>query len=190
MELFKNIRLKIGTMILSKKAGRTKREVFYSSFRNVRNIGIVWDASNPSEFGSLSRFHQKMLESKIDVKIFGYYPGKNLPDQYTAIRYLTCIRKDEINNFYQPDSSETNSFINNPFDILIDINFDKQFPLNYVTVLSRARFKVGLSDNDTSESQFDLMLELKKPVDIDNYLTQVIYYLEMIQDKSIQTVDK
>ena len=190
MELFKNIRLKMGTMILSKKAARTKRKVFYSGFTNIMNIGIVWDASRPVEFVSLSRFHQKMLENKIDVKIFGYFPGKNLPDQYTAIRYLTCVRKDELNSFYYPYSTESNAFINNPFDILIDINFDKQFPLNYVTTLSKARFKVGLSDNESSESLFDLMLEIKKPVDIDSYLTQVIHYLEMIKDKSIKTVDK
>ena len=190
MELLKNIRLKIGTMILTKKAARNKRAVLYSSFTNVRNIGIVWDASKPAEFASLSRFHQKMAENKIDVRIFGYFPGKNLPDQYTAIRYLTCIKKDEINSFYHPDSSETNSFINNPFDILIDINFDKLFPLNYVTTLSKARFKVGLSDSEQSETPFDLMMEIKKPVDIDSYLTQVIHYLEMIKDKSIKTVDK
>jgi len=190
MELFMNTRLKIGMMILSKKAARKKRAVSYSSFANVRSIGIVWDASKPQEFVNLSRFHQKMLENKIDVKIFGYFPGKNLPDQYTAIRYLTCIRKDEVTSFYHPDSSETNSFINNPFDILIDINFDKMFPLHYVTTLSKARFKVGLSGSESSDSPFDLMLEIKKPVDIDSYLTQVIHYLEMIKDKSIKTVDK
>ena len=34
---------------------------------------------------------------------------------------------------------------------------------------------------------FDLMMEIKNPVDIDNYLTQVIHYLEMIKDKSNKT---
>jgi hypothetical protein len=189
MELFKNIRLKIGKLILSKKVARMKRTAKYSNFKNVKSIGIVWDASRPSEFSSLSRFHQRMQELKIDVSVFGYFPGKNLPDQYTAIRFLTCTRKDEINNFYHPDSTETKSFIKNPFDVLIDINFDKQFPLNYVTSLSLARFKVGLYENDIIESPFDMMLEVKNPVDIDGYLTQVIHYLEMIKDKSIKKVD-
>jgi hypothetical protein len=189
MELFKNIRLKIGKLILSKKVARMKRVVYYSNFMSIRNIGIVWDASRPSEFASLSRFHQKMQDIKIEVSIFGYFPGNNLPDQYTAIRYLRCIRKDEINKFYHPASSETNSFIRNPFDILIDINFDKLFPLLYVTALSRARLKVGLFTNEASESPFDLMMELKNPVDIDGYLAQVIQYLEMIKDKTTKTVE-
>lgn len=189
MELFKNIRLKIGKIILSKKAARNKRAVHYSSFKNVRNIGIVWDASRPMEFASLSRFHQQMHDMKIDVRVFGYYPGKTLPDQYTAIRYLRCIKIDELNSFYHPDSSETNSFISNPFDILIDINFNKLVTLRYITSLSKARLKVGLLDNEPSDSPFDLMMDLKNPVDIDGYLTQVIQYLEMIKEKSSKKVE-
>ena len=108
-----------------------------------------------------------MQERKIEVTILGYFPGKNLPDQYTAIRYLTCIKKDELNSFYHPVSAETRSFINNRFDILIDINFENLFPLLYITSLSRAGFKVGLFDNNTTESPFDLMMEIKNPVDID-----------------------
>ena len=190
MELFKKIRLNIGKSILSKKVVRLKKKVYYSNFSQVKSIGIVWDASRPIEFPSLTKFYQKMHELKIEVKIFGYYPGKNLPDQYTAIRYLTCIKKDEINTFYHPVSSETKKFINNPFDILIDINFGKLFPLKYVTSLSIARLKIGLFDHEPAETPLDLMMEIKNPVDIDNYLIQIIYYLEMITDKTVSTVDK
>ena len=84
----------------------------------------------------MSRFYQKMHDRNIDVKIIGYYPGKELPDQYTALRYLSCIRKKEINMFYIPVSTETDVFINTRFDILIDINFEKLFPLRYITSLS------------------------------------------------------
>ncbi len=190
MELFSNIRLKIGKMILSRKVGRSRRKVRYSDFKSIRTIGIAWDASKPAEFASLSRFHQKMEEMRIDLKVLGYFPGKNLPDQYTAIRFLTCIRKDEINKFYHPDSAEARSFINNPFDILIDINPGKLVPLRYITSLSMAGLKVGLSDNEGPDSPFDLMLEIKNTADIDSYLSQVVHYLGMIKDKSISTAYK
>ena len=189
MELLKNIRLKIGNLILSKNIARRKREVKYSNFKNVRNIGIVWDASRPSEFASLSKFHSRMQDIKIEVSILGYFPGKSLPDQYTAIRFLRCIKKDDLNSFYHPDSSETRSFISNPFDILIDINFNNLVPLRYVTSLSTARFKVGLLDKETTKTPFDLMMEIKNPVDIESYLTQVIQYLEMIKDKSTKQLN-
>ncbi|MCX6254205.1 MAG: hypothetical protein NTV31_06970 [Bacteroidia bacterium] len=190
MELFKNIRLKIGKAIFRKKIARTNRKVYYKDFSMIKNIGIVWDASKTDEFAALSRFYQKMHERNIEVKILGFFAGKNLPDQYTAIRYLTCIRKKEINIFYHPVSSETNNFINNRFEILIDINFKKLFPLQYISSLSNAGFKVGLFESETIDTPFDLMMEIKKPVDVENYLNQVVHYLEMINSGAFKTVDK
>jgi hypothetical protein len=180
MELFENTRLKIGNSILSKRFDKTRRKVYYSSISQVKSIGIVWDASKIKDFICLTRFFQIMHDRNIDVKIIGYYPGKELPDQYTAIRFLSCMRKGEINLFYIPNSAEADYFIKNRFDVLIDINFEKIFTLNYITSLSQALFKVGLFDSESSSYKFDLMLEMKKNVPLDSYLNEVIRYLEMI----------
>jgi hypothetical protein len=187
MELFRNIRMKTGKSILSKRMDKTKRKVFYSDFSQVKSIGIVWDASNTGDFAGLSRFYQKMHEKSIDVKILGYFGGKELPDQYTAIRYLTCFRKKELNFFYHPSSFEVDHFIRNRFDILIDINFERIIPLEFVSSLSKSSFKVGLFESEKNNCDFDLMMEIKKPIDIDHYLNQVVYYLEMIKSGTSKT---
>src|SRR3989339_1010927 len=176
MDLFKNTRLKIARAVLKKRAARSNRKMVYNNFTRVKTIGIVWDASKQNEFQALSGFHQRMMERNIDVKIIGYYEGKNLPDQYTALRYLTCFRKPEINLLHIPDSTDIKSFINNKFDILIDINFEKLFFLAYITTLSKASLKAGLYDADDTDASFDFMMEIKKPVNINDYLNQVIQY--------------
>jgi hypothetical protein len=190
MELFRELRLKIGNSILSKKLEQVKRKVCYSNINRIKTIGIIWDASKSQDFISLSKFHQKMNERGINVTILGYYPGKELPDQYTALRYLTCIKKKEINFFYLPASNEAENFMNTIFDILIDINFEQVFPIHYISALSRANFKVGLFNRDANNSTFDLMIELKKPVSIEDYLSNVIHYLEMINSGTSGQADK
>jgi hypothetical protein len=184
MELFRNIRQKIGNSTYLNKIAKTKRKISYSGITHIKKIGIVWDASRTDDFISLSKFHQKMNERNIDVRIIGYYSGKELPDQYTAIRFLSCIRKKELNFFYIPSSNETEVFINTPFDVLIDINFDRLFPLQYISSLSAASFKVGLFFSEADSSTFDLMMEIRKPVQVENYLTQVVHYLEMINSET------
>ena len=181
MEFFKNTRLKIANAILKKRISRSGRKMAYKNFSEVKSIGIVWNASKHEEFQSLARFHQQMNERNIDVKIIGYYNGKHLPDQYTAIRYLSCFKKSETTFFYLPESIEVKSFIKNKFEILIDINFEKNFTLSYITTISQALFKVGLFDETENGSPLDLMMEIKKPVNIDDYLRKVIQYLEMIK---------
>ena len=184
MEMFKNIRLNRGKTILRKKVAKMKRKRFKGNINNSKSIGLVWDASHPDDFAALTQFHQKMAEKEIEVKIMGYFPGKELPDKLTAIRYLTCLKKEDINISYRPVSREADIFINTPFDILIDINFTDVFPLKYISCLSLAGFKVGIFDNQEVNPHYDLMIEFKKDTDINNYLTQVIYYLEMINTKS------
>jgi hypothetical protein len=190
MELFKNIRLKMGTALLAKKMASTKRHLDYSNFSLVKKIGIVWDATNTEEFSALTRFIQKMHERNIEVSILGYFSGKNLPDQYTALRYLTCIKRNELNFLFQPVSTEATAFISNRFDIVIDINFKNILPLQYISSLSNAAFKVGLFEPKTDNKPFDLMMEIKQPVDIENYLNQIIQYLEMINSGTIKPANK
>jgi hypothetical protein len=92
--------------------------------------------------------------------------------------------------FYLPVSHEAEFFIKNRFDILIDINFSSELPLSYLTSLSAAGFKVGLFNSYQGASTFDLMMELKKPVQIENYLNEIVHYLEMINSGSTVQADK
>jgi len=184
MDLFKNIRLKIGKSALAKKIARTKRSVRYTDISQVKTVGIVWDASKTTDFAGLAGFHHKMHERGIEVTILGYYQGKELPDQYTAIRYLTFIRRNEINVYYHPTTSEADAFIKRNLDILIDLNFKDLFPLRCISALSKANLKVGLLEAGTESTIFDIMMDMKYPSDIENYLNQVMHYLEMINSGS------
>lgn len=189
MEIGKNIRLKIGNSILRKRLEDKNRKVCYSNINQVRKVGIVWDASHVSDFVFLSKFCQKMNERNIEVKILGYYGGKELPDQYTAIRYLTCLRREELSYFYHPVSSEADAFIKSRFDILIDINADNLLPLKYISAMSEAALKVGIFESGKND-HFDLMIELKKPVDVCTYLDQAVHYLEMIHSEHVEKTFK
>jgi hypothetical protein len=188
MAMFRNFRLNKGRSVLRKRVSRMKKRVtFRENISRAKTMGIVWDASNPDDFVVLSRFHQKMNERKIDLKIIGYYPGKELPDRITAIRYLTCIKQQDLNYFFRPVSKEADHFIKTPFDILIDLNFKNIFPLEYISSLSNAGFKVGVFKNNYLCNPFDLMMEVRIKTDLEDYLNQVIHYLEMINTGRTRT---
>ncbi len=183
MELFKGIRIKRGRKILRQKASDIRRGKFAGNINSIKSIGIVWDASEDSEFRFLAQFHQSMADRGINVNIIGYYPGKILPDRLTAIRYLWCIKKEDLNFFYLPVCEEAKKFIKIPFDVLIDMNFNNILPLEYITALSPASLKIGLFNDGLNSNFFDLMLDIKKPADPREYLSNVIHYLEMIKNQ-------
>ena len=184
MELLRSLRVRAGRSKLSARMARNARKPCFINFYDIKTIGIVWDASKPEDFSILSRFNQKMAEMNKEVKIFGYFPGKEFPDKYTAVRFLTCIKKKEVSFFYCPVHPDTETFVKTKFDVLIDINFKKHFPLVYISSLSQAGLKVGLADSQPMASPFDLMISMKSPVNIEKYIDQVLYYLEMINSET------
>lgn len=184
MELLRNLRIRIGKSKLACRMARIRRKPLYINLFHIRTIGIIWDASKPEDFSILTRFHQKMAEQNKDVRILGYFPGKELPDRYTAIRYFTCVKKNELSFFYCPVHPDAETFINTKFDLLIDINFSNLFPLLYVSSISQAGLKVGLSGEKPESSPFDLMISMTRPVNAEKYLDQVLYYLDMINSES------
>ncbi|MBS0011587.1 MAG: hypothetical protein KFF49_09275 [Bacteroidales bacterium] len=151
----------------------------FNNLHNAHKIGVVWDGSNTAGFDAVSAFYQEMQKINIQLDIVCYYPEAVLPDEYTAIRYLTCIKKTDLNYLYLPHSFDIEEFINTPYEILIDINNNNHFPLKYITVLSRAEFKVG-TESSGYRDKLDMTLAVDRKNDLAYYLQQVKYYLEMI----------
>jgi hypothetical protein len=184
MEPFKKLRLGIGRFKLKRRLKGRSRTRYSGNFNTAKSIGIVWDASATDEFRHLSHFYQKMQERNIEVSIMGWYPDKILPDKLTAIRYLSIIKIENVDFFYCPSSSDSEEFIRKKFDILIDLNFENIFPLEYISSLSAAALKVGIFDSEKESQCFDLMMQMKKSTDKGEYLAQVIHYLELVKRAS------
>jgi len=179
MEMFKGIRVALGRSVLKKRLKKTRRNKKFNNLRNSHKIGIVWDGSNTSDFDGITEFYQEMLKKNIQVDIICYYPEKVLPDKYTAIRYLTCVKRSDLNYFYIPQSYDINEFINTPYEILIDINPNNYFPVEYISVLSRAEFKVGCNMSSYCD-KMDMTIKISEGDDPEYYLKQAKHYLEMI----------
>jgi len=179
MERCKGIRLLIGRLILKQRLKRVRRQKKFNNLRNAHKIGIVWDGTNTDDFEAVSAFYQDMLKINIQVDIVCYYPKTILPDKYTAIRYLTCIKKTDLNFFCIPGSDDIDEFINTPYEILIDVNNNNHFPLKFISLLSRAEFKVGPGNSDYKD-KLDMTININRKNDLVYYLQQVKLYLEMI----------
>jgi len=179
MELFSRLRIIIATRITSSRLRKRRRVKKFNNLRTSHKMGIIWAGDKPDDFKAVSKFHQEMQARGMQVDILCYYPGPVLPDRYTAVRYMNCFKRDDLNFFFFPRHEEVIEFMNTPYDILIDINFRNHFPLYYVAAMSAAEFKIGpggLLGNDTA----DMMIEIDKNEGIDYFLEQSKYYLEMI----------
>jgi hypothetical protein len=181
MELFRNARILAGNHMLAKKTLKLKRERRFLNLSEAKHLGIAWNITDPDDLPAISDFMLRMSERGIKVVVLGFFNGRELPDKLTAIRYLTCLKREDLSFWYIPISPEAGRFIEEKFDILIEICFMDSLPLRFVSTISRATLKVGPCFNgDKIRKHNDILIDVGQKPDVREYLKQAVIYLEMI----------
>jgi len=181
MEFLKNIRLNIGRSALKSRSSSVKRAVVNFDYSKATQIGILWDATNDSGINIISSFNKKMSESGKHVEVLAFVPGKEVTDRLTGLTYMRFLRSTDLSFTYVPVSDDAKLFMTKKFDVLIDINPSRVFPLTYIASLSHSLIRVGIdNDSDRDNSPYDLMIQTGKIPDIGIFLEQAVHYLSMI----------
>ena len=118
-----------------------------------------------------------MATGKI-LRIVGYHDHKYVPHY--------CIPKLKYDFFCQkeqnwvgiPNAPFVDEFVNEPFDMLIDLSMEPIFPLQYILAKSVARFKVGSRHAD-KEKFLDMMIEL----DENHSVNDLVYFINDYTNK-------
>jgi hypothetical protein len=158
MGIVNNFRRKLGEYFLKKQLADSQRESFFYSFENASSIGIVFNATDEEEFALVKKYVKYLRGLNKKVKTIGFFETKEVPDMaYSKIEYDFFTNKD-LNWYLKPDKHFVENFIQEEFDILIDLNMKDDFPLHYISCLSRARFKIGRFAD--ASDLYDLMFEM------------------------------
>lgn len=178
MELFSNIRYGVGRWVLRKNLKNLQRTKRVFNLSTARKIGILFNGTREEHFNHVLEFHKFLKERGINTLVLGYVNAKDLPDKYLFKKDFYFFMKKDLNWYYRPVSEDAGKFITSNFDILIDLNMDRNFPCQFLVALSHAHLKVGRFTD--KEQYYDLMIHIEKGKKIDYFIDQVKHYLEVI----------
>jgi len=146
--------------MLADKTGIANRKITLCTLSEAKNIGIIYDATEYISFEIVRDLVKQLSNISISIKVLGYVDSKKLIDHYLYRKGFDFFCKNDLNWYYKPVSSQTEQFINEPFDILINLSLDYKFPIHYISSASKAYFKAGrYSLTDTS---LDFMIDIEK----------------------------
>src|ERR1035437_4331026 len=181
MSVFKTIRLAIANRALKLELQDTDRERVPNKFNfdKIKTVGILFDATNPDDLEIVKRYVVYMREHRKKVKAIGFFNTKEIPAlTYSKLEYDFLSAK-ELNWFGKPNSAVVKNFIQEDFDLLIDLNVHDHFVLKYISALSKAKFKVG-KYNEKDESIYDMMIDADNTQTLKYFLRQVDTYITML----------
>jgi hypothetical protein len=149
------------------------------SFYETRTVGILFDASNPEDYELVKRYVVYLREHAKKVKVLGYFSTKQIPAlTYSKLEYDFFSSK-ETNWYGKPTTHIIDNFIEQDFDLLMDLNIHDHFPLKYISAVSKAKFKVG-KYKEEDEAIYDMMIDADNTQTLKYFLRQVDTYISMM----------
>ncbi len=181
MSIFKKIKQFIGTIYikLELKDHPRQRKPSRFNFDAIKTVGILFDATNPEDFELVKRYVIYLREHRKKVKVIGFFSTKQIPELvYSKLEYDFFSPK-ELNWIGRPASVIIQNFMDEEFDLLMDLNINDHFPLKYISALSKANFKVG-KYNEKEVDVYDMMIDSDNTKTLKYFLRQVDVYISML----------
>ena len=180
MDIVNQIKNTIGNFVFENKFRNLKRKVKAINLKQSIYIGIIYDASNEDGYKKVKNWVKILKEDKKKVKALGYINTNTFQAHHLSKLDFDFHSAADLNWYNHSKSSIIHNFVNEKFDILLDLNFDDCKPAYYIAALSQSPFKVGKLSPQNKLSH-DLLIDISKHNNnMDYFITQAYYYLQLI----------
>lgn len=176
--MFSQLKLKIANYLLDRSIKDRSVQKKIVTLSEAKKIGVLFDAKSSNDIAELKILLKFFLHKNIDVSILGFVNKSYMESYHLSSIHIDYFNIKDLTIFGFPNSKKTTSFMNQKFDIVINLSVEDSFATRCLTLKSNTRFKIGML-LDKSVLVYDFMLKPK--IKSLNYLIKnLIYYLELI----------
>lgn len=185
MGLNNKIKSKVANYVFMREMNNYRREQKLVPFTEAKKIGILYDSTNEKHYEIVKKLVKDIRAQQKDVLALGYYDNKQLPNTRYVKLGLDFFTKKSLNWYLKPHNPNINNFINADFDILINLNIEKSFPLKYISAKTKAKFKIGKYDKKNAPF-CDMMISTEENISLGKFIEQLLHYLNLLKNDHLQ----
>lgn len=181
MRLSKNIRARLGQMHFRKELKKLKLKHEIVGFDEALKIGMLYDATDERDYEMVKAYVKTVRSNyKKDILAMGFVDKKELPQSQFAQYGLDFFTRKDLNFKMIPVNPIVDNFIKEKFDILVNLNSGKCFPLRYISAMSNARFRVGRYSKSNTDC-YDMMVKLTGEPPIKTVIEEIEHFLKLLK---------
>ena len=177
----------IGNMLLRQelKSGSLKRKKAHVfKYEQAKTIGILFDAGSAEDFELVKQYVINLREKNKKVKAVGYFKSYGVPVLTYSKLEFDFFSMKELAVTGKPKPVFIRNFIEEEYDLLIDLNIHDHFALKYICALSKASFKVGKYEEDDIPIH-DMMIDSDHTKTVKYFLRQIDTYISMLNNADV-----
>jgi len=183
LKLFSKARYRIASRNLLQDHHKLHRNRKPNNLDNAQSIGLLYYLPDEDTYKKIDEFIKTLNESNIKVRVACYTDQKFAPHYFIPKLLQDVITLKDLNWYYHPQKPFVKDFLDEEFDILIDLSLAEYFPLLFLAAKSRAALKIGRFD-EKHQDYYDLMIDIPAESPIEYFIQQVIHYLKKINTES------
>lgn len=167
--------------LIEKYANRKLRQMEAASRRNpvipnietIKKVGVIWQPEQKDAYYFLQSYFNKkqtifrslcVLDKPVEMMVDG-----------------NTLSPKDINWLKIPKHGTIDSFTEMDFDILLNVALEQNITLDYITLQTRAKFKIGGSPDE--KNYFDLNINISRNKNALYLAEQQIFYLGQLNKK-------
>jgi hypothetical protein len=156
------MRSKYGEFVLTKKLKQHKRVVKSCNIYNAKSVGILFNATHLVSFEIVKNLVKTLSDKNRKIMVLGFVDSKQMIDHYLYRKGFEFFTRTQLNWFDKPEGDAVNDFIEQEFDVLINLNLEISYPIKYILANSKASFKVGRLTDQHQLMDFMIDIEQEK----------------------------
>lgn len=164
----KKLKEKYAYRKLKHRLASAQRIVKIPRLEAAQKVGVLW---KPDQLEAFIYLHHYFSQSKVIFRNLCIY-SSGVP---SVAKSSNAVTTKDLNWIGLPKTTIIDGFINTEFDLLLNLALDQNLVLDYITALSRAKFKVGCSKEKTN--YFDLNINISSKQDALYLAKQQIFYI-------------
>jgi hypothetical protein len=173
---------KLKNILLTKSIRAQKRyaaggKQFYS-FDTARKVGVLFLMEQSALPKDVHNFLEYLKRKRLPYFALGYYDQKENPNNFISTNRMSVFNKSNMNWFGKPICDSVESFLQQNYDIVIDLCRKKVLPLGYVAQCANVATLIGGHFYDGCP--YDIIVDAQQTCDMAGYIEQVKYYLSII----------
>jgi hypothetical protein len=161
---------------LAKLTQNVSRKPVLPDVTTAKVIGVIYHPSQKEAFNYLKNYFNR---EHVIFRGFCVFEENSNPHPDSS-----SLTIKDLNFWGLPKMEMISDFVDFKYDILLNLALKQNLVLDYITLLSKARFKVGCSPDE--DNYFDLNINIGEKQDTMFLVKQQIFYLAQLNKK--QTV--
>ncbi len=149
-------------------------------YGNAKRIALLYDAGPDGKTAFINKIINNLEHDGKIVRAIGFFNQKRIPEGVIVNQKVGFFSKKSFSVWMYPKSETVRKFIDQPYDLLIDLTVQPHFMVKYVAGITKASYKAGAHHSDYL-SVFDLLLYVDEQTTDEKLANHAIHYLKIIK---------